>query len=201
MSLTTQFSTIMVMIAGGVYLGCALDTFRRFDSYWKHHRILSYSMEICFWLLQTLVLFYLLFLVNQGEIRLYIFLSVFCGIAAYKSLFASVYQRLLEYIITIIKRCFQITLGIIRLVIIRPIVVVIHLLLAVGLFMVGIAFTSMKILVKFIFFPIRIIGKLIYRLMPENAQKYLVYLAGFYSKMENNITKRWKAIWHKGGSG
>ncbi|MFB1051063.1 spore cortex biosynthesis protein YabQ [Paraliobacillus sp. JSM ZJ581] len=200
MSLTIQFSTIMAMIGGGFYLGCAVDTFRRFNVYWKGQRLLFYSLEICFWSLQTLVLFYLLFLVNQGELRLYIFLAVFCGIAAYKSLFATTYQRLLEFIIHAMKSCYQVIVRLVRLVIVRPILVLVHSLLAITLFFIGIAFSVIKRMVTIIFFPIRIIGKIFYRLLPVNAQKYLVALAGFYSKIENNTIKRWKSIWYKGGS-
>ncbi|WP_182201602.1 spore cortex biosynthesis protein YabQ [Paraliobacillus salinarum] len=200
MSLTIQFSTIVAMIAGGFYLGCAIDTFRRFDRYWKGQRILSFSLEICFWLLQTLILFYLLFLVNQGELRLYIFLSIFCGIAAYQSLFASIYKRLLERVIHVVIRFYRAIVRLVGLLVIRPILLVYRLLLTILLFLLGIVFFIIKQMSIIIFFPIRLIGKVISRLIPKNAQKYLVDLAGFYSKIEYNIIKRWKSIWHKGGS-
>ncbi|GAA5417876.1 spore protein YabQ [Paraliobacillus ryukyuensis] len=197
MSLTIQFSTIISMIGGGFYLGCALDTFRRIAIHWKNRLLIAYSLEICFWLLQTLVLFYLLFLVNQGTLRVYIFLSIFLGVAIYKSLFAKLYQRLLELMLQYIRRGFAFLIRLVYGAIIRPIKALLQLLLTILLFFLRVVFSVLQIIMHIVGFPFRLLGKGLKRILPENAKKYLVSLRGFYSKIENIIIKRWKSIWYK----
>ncbi|WP_079707626.1 spore cortex biosynthesis protein YabQ [Paraliobacillus ryukyuensis] len=197
MSLTIQFSTIISMIGGGFYLGCALDTFRRIAIHWKNRLLIAYSLEICFWLLQTLVLFYLLFLVNQGTLRVYIFLSIFLGVAIYKSLFAKLYQRLLELMLQYIRRGFAFLIRLVYGAIIRPIKALLQLLLTILLFFLRVVFSVLQIIMQIVGFPFRLLGKGLKRILPENAKKYLVSLRGFYSKIENIIIKRWKSIWYK----
>lgn len=197
MSLTIQFSTIISMIGGGFYLGCALDTFRRIAIHWKNRLLIAYSLEICFWLLQTLVLFYLLFLVNQGTLRVYIFLSVFLGVTIYKSLFAKLYQWLLELMLQYIRRGFAFLIRLVYGAIIRPIKALLQLLLTILLFFLSVVFSVLQIIMQIVGFPFRLLGKGLKRILPENAKKYLVSLRGFYSKIENIIIKRWKSIWYK----
>src|SRR5699024_5483544 len=101
MTLDVQFMTMAAMTLSGIYLGIAQETFRRFKPHWKPNRFLLYFMEIAFWLFQVALIFYVLFLVNAGELRLYVFLALFLGISMYQVLVASVYKRLLEMIVRI----------------------------------------------------------------------------------------------------
>src|SRR5690625_1289933 len=90
MTLSTQFITMLAMTSGGFYLGVVLDTFRRFASSWKNRIIFSYVMETSFWLTQVIILFYVLFRVNGGELRLYIFLACLLGFTIYQVLAAKI---------------------------------------------------------------------------------------------------------------
>ena len=200
MTLTTQFQTMIVMIIGGIYLGIAFETFRRFEYYWKKNIIFNYTMEISFWLLQTLILFYLLFIVNNGEVRFYIFLAVLCGFAAYQSLFASYYRRLLERMITTFLALYRFVYQVIDTIIITPFRWLIQLLFAILLLIVRMLCWFFWLILRIIYFPLSIIVKIFSRFIPKNAQKYLHSFAGIYSKIKNSIVKRFKNYWNKGGS-
>src|SRR5690625_3097491 len=102
MTLDVQFMIMISMILGGIYLGVALETFRRFSRAWEKNTILLYIMEICFWLIQSFVLFYILFRVNGGEIRVYVILAGCLGFAIYIALVASFYIRILDRFIIIV---------------------------------------------------------------------------------------------------
>src|SRR5699024_8882996 len=54
--------------------------------YWKNKWFINYVMEICFWLTQTFLLFYVLFRINGGELRVYVFLACLLGFAMYQAL-------------------------------------------------------------------------------------------------------------------
>src|SRR5699024_6457015 len=100
MTLDVQFMTMISMILGGFYLGLALETFRRFSFAWQDNTFLLYYMEICFWLMLSFILFYLLFLVNCVDITLYLIISSFFCFSTYKALASKVYVHILERLIT-----------------------------------------------------------------------------------------------------
>ncbi|MDL4840483.1 spore cortex biosynthesis protein YabQ [Aquibacillus rhizosphaerae] len=192
MTLTTQFLTILVMIAGGVYLGAAIETFRRFEVHWKQHKIYAYSIEIGFWLLQTLILFYLLYVVNQGELRFYILLAMLCGYAMYKSVFENIYKRLLERVIKISISIYYFFYRLVHALIVRPIKGLIMFAIAVLLWIWGIVLWIVILLFKIIGYPIKLILVLLWRLIPQKVKKYLSQLAGLFLKIKNIISKWWK---------
>lgn len=72
MTLTTQFLTMISMAAMGSYLGAAIDTYNRFLFRSKRKSWLVFLNDIFFWILQGLIFFYVLFVINQGELRFYI---------------------------------------------------------------------------------------------------------------------------------
>lgn len=107
MTLSVQFTTMAVMVLSGIYLGLAQDTFRRISVHWKKRPIISYSFEIGFWLLQTLIVFYVLFLVNSGEIRFYIFLACLLGFSFYQALLKTIYRQMLERLISVFRAIYK----------------------------------------------------------------------------------------------
>ncbi|RKQ33035.1 spore cortex biosynthesis protein YabQ [Oceanobacillus halophilus] len=198
MTLSVQFLTMITMIGGGFYLGMILDTFRRFTPYWKNNIPLTYVMEICFWLTQTIILFYILFQVNAGEIRFYIFAACLLGFAMYQVFAASSYKRLLEYIIRMIASVYRFCRRVVQALIIKPITWIITTIFAIVLWILTILWTIIQFIAKLLFAPIRWIVTGIYRILPKSFQRFLHQQAGFYSKIKNIVIKWMKYI--KGGS-
>src|SRR5699024_5863402 len=130
MTLDVQFMTMISMILGGFYLGLALETFRRFSFAWKNNTFLLYFMEICFWLTQSFILFYLLFRVHGGDIRLCVFIASFFGFAADKALASKVHVRILERLITIGTSIYRFSIKLFHRIILAPIKFIIHFVIA-----------------------------------------------------------------------
>ncbi|MFP7495449.1 spore cortex biosynthesis protein YabQ [Terribacillus saccharophilus] len=189
MTLTVQFLTIVSMIAGGVYLGAAMDTFRRFERHWKKQIVMRYIMECGFWLMQTLLLFFLLFQVNQGEMRFYILLALLCGFAGYRALFQTSYQRILELLIRIIRQTLFILRRILQVLIVTPIRLLVQgvLLLAGGA--AALLWKLILLVLSILFYPIRLVGRIVWKLTPGKYRKIYSKLAGIYSKMKNIAKK------------
>lgn len=177
------------MTLSGIYLGMALDTFRRFTPYWKGNIFLTYLMEICFWMMQAIIIFYVLFRVNSGEVRFYIIIAVALGFSMYQVFAANLYKRILERLIRIIASIYQFIKRVIEVLIVQPIkwlvMVIITILIAVLNALQKIVFFTLKLL----FAPIRWLLKIIYTILPESFKKYLNVLAGFCSKIKNIISK------------
>ncbi|WP_226038362.1 spore cortex biosynthesis protein YabQ [Aquibacillus saliphilus] len=194
MTLSTQFLTIIAMIIGGIYLGASVDTFRRFEFYWKRRKIFPYVIEICFWLLQTLILFYLLYLVNQGNLRFYILLALLCGYAAYKSLFESLYRRLLEGLISTIIWIYYFFYRLVQVLIVRPVKKLVQFIIFLLIWIWGVLLWLMWLILKILWYPVKLTFVLIWFLTPKPIKKYFKQLAGFYSKIKNILRKWWSGI-------
>ena len=121
MTLTTQFYTLLAMIGMGSFYGAALDTYNRFLKRSERKRWIVFIHDVLFWVIQGLLIFYVLFLVNEGEFRFYLFLALLCGFSAYQSLFKKLYQSSLELFIKIVINIFKFCVKSFQILIILPI--------------------------------------------------------------------------------
>ncbi|MGP4109170.1 spore cortex biosynthesis protein YabQ [Virgibacillus sp. L01] len=190
MTLSVQFLTMFSMVLGGFYLGIINDTYRRFSIHWKQNKILSYFMEISFWLTQTMLLYYLLFRVNSGELRFYVFIACLLGFSVYQVTTANAYKQLLEHIIRIGLKIYQFIEKLVQVLFIKPIKFVVHLLIVSLLFIGNVLLTIIRYTFRFMYVPISWVFQNLFRLLPKNIQNYLHKIAGIYSTMEN-ILKKW----------
>lgn len=189
MTLDVQFITMISMISGGFYVGIALETFRRFSAAWKNNIFLVYFMEGFFWLIQSFILFYLLFRVNGGEIRIYIIIAGFLGFAIYKALAASLYRRMLERLISIVMSVNRFFMRLINGIIIIPIKYIIRFVFNCLKWVLKGIFAILTLLITIIFGPLFWISKKVYRLLPKGVQNILYKLVGLYSTIENKAIK------------
>jgi spore cortex biosynthesis protein YabQ len=204
MSLSTQFYTMLAMIGMGSWVGAALDTYGRFLKRPTRAHWVVFINDILFWTLQALIIFYILLLINEGELRFYIFIALLCGFSAYQSLMKKYYVRLLEMVIKCMKATYRFVVKTIHFIVIRPIQLLLQLLLTIiaGIFaflkIVGKwLFKLIWALLKFLLMPLKWIGQAILNMLPLGMKKqisiFLNKLAGFKGKITNikNIIKKW----------
>jgi spore cortex biosynthesis protein YabQ len=190
MTLSVQFITMITMILCGFYLGMIKDTYYRFRKYWNEKVFLTYLLEVCFWLTQTVLLFYVLFRINGGELRLYIFIACLLGFSAYQALAGNIYKRILEQVITIVAAICRFITRLIQVLFIAPIKWIVRAIFICILFILQVVGAILLFLFKIVAFPIKWLLKLLYRLLPKSFKKLLYKIAGFYSTMKN-ITIKW----------
>jgi spore cortex biosynthesis protein YabQ len=207
MTLSTQFFTLLSMIGMGSLFGAMFDTYQRFLKRPKRKQWIVFFNDLLFWIIQAVSIFYTLFLVNNGELRFYIFLALICGFAAYQALFKGVYLYLLEMAIRttiaisrFIKKTFHLliykpVLGLIQLVII--------ILLSIGrglLSLVNFIIKVLLLILKIIFVPLQKIVIVFWKLLPKSIKKSVEKLynktAGIFHKIRNYIIK-WINRWRK----
>jgi len=203
MSLTTQLETMLAMAGMGSWIGIALDTYNRFLQRSKRARLIVFLHDLLFWLLQALLIFYVLLLTNEGELRVYIFLALLCGYAAYQSLFRRAYLKLLEAIIRCCIALYRFFIRTCYYVIVQPIRLLLHLFILAMLFIWKIIIFLLKALYRcivFLLMPIRALGKWLWFMIPltwrQPVEKFLHVLAGFIQKGKNMII-RWGSKWRK----
>ncbi|CDQ21787.1 spore cortex biosynthesis protein YabQ [Halobacillus karajensis] len=194
MTLTTQFITILSMIGGGVFVGASMDTFERFFHKRKKKSWLEVIYQLGFWLIQAAFLFYLLYLANYGELRVYVFVAIVCGFAAYRALFQNLYLKTLEMWIRIVVSVIRFIKKTGYYLIFLPAKTIIFLIISLLLGVYKILLKGIILLFLVAFYPIRLAFRIIWRLLPKNMKIYLRHLAGFLDKMKNTMNKWMKRI-------
>jgi spore cortex biosynthesis protein YabQ len=201
MSLTTQFFTMLSMIGIGGWLGATFDTYARLWNRSKKARWIVFISDVLFWIVQALLTFYVLLLVNNGEIRFYIFLALLCGYAAYQSLFKTTYLKILEFFIRIVVSIYRFIIRLFHYFVILPlrliyrfIVILLfgtcHILLYVG----KILYKIVRFLVKLLLKPFHSIFILFWTKIPIRLRTKVIVLLkkgkGFWQKIANLFRKK-----------
>ncbi|MCQ6276728.1 spore cortex biosynthesis protein YabQ [Bacillus sp. V3B] len=191
MTLTTQFMTMLAMIGMGTFFGAALDTYNRFLQRRKRKSWLVFINDILFWVFQGLLIFFVLFHVNQGELRFYIFLALLCGFATYQSILKQLYLKCLEKLISIVISVFEFTVKFVHLVVYRPIQIFISVLvttiLTIGkglLVLLKGCIRCILSIIKILCMPIIWILLLFWKLLPKGLKKCVEKL---YNKLAGKL--------------
>ena len=202
---------MLAMIAMGSIFGASLDTYNRFLKRGKRKKWIVFINDVMFWLIQGLAIFYILFLVNYGEVRFYIFIALVCGFAAYQALLKNIYVKLLETVINAIIAIYRFIVKVFMILIFNPIkwiiLAIITLLIMLGKVLWSLVQLLLKMLlwvVKIIFYPIKWIGELLWKLFPasfkKSVEKLSLKLAGISKSFKNKVINTFKfirGIFHK----
>ncbi|WP_163539354.1 spore cortex biosynthesis protein YabQ [Gracilibacillus sp. YIM 98692] len=183
MTLDTQFLTMFTMIGAGVYVGIAYHTYNRVANFWAGSSISKYVLEIIFWLLQAGILYGILYFVNEGIIRMYIFLAILCGYAMFKALLEQTYDRWLDKLFKIISHIYRIIARCFYFMVIKPIMLIVALITFVVTKLFLLIIYMVKWISKLIYYPIHLLFTLIYKLLPKNVKKYLHHFRQFCSRI------------------
>lgn len=119
---------MLLFILTGIVIGVLFDIFRIIRRSFKTPDFLTYIEDIVFWLLAGIILLFTIFTFNNGEIRLYIFVSMLFGLTLYILTLSKFFIKINVKIIGIIKKivCYPIKLiySFIKRFIFRPIIFV-----------------------------------------------------------------------------
>ncbi|WP_113928188.1 spore cortex biosynthesis protein YabQ [Bacillus sp. P14.5] len=205
MTLSVQFYTMLAMVGMGSVFGAALDTYNRFLNRNKRKRWLVFLNDVLFWIVQALFIFYILFSVNFGEVRFYIFIALLCGFAGYQALLKEMYKNLLERIIQGFISLYSFMVKMARNLVYSPIKWLVVLLFSIilgiakGVWTVfGFLFKAIISILKIVFTPLLWVVKIISSLLPKNIKKFVEKLynkfAGYlfpFVKVISTKLKKW----------
>ena len=198
MSLTIQLYTMLSMIGMGAWIGASLDTYQRFLKRQERKRWLVFIHDILFWIVQALSVFYVLLLVNEAELRIYVFLALLCGFAAYQSLLKALYMKLLNFLIYIFMQTTYFFVRIIQLLMIKPVIIIAQLFIAFILFLFRILLSIGHVLWKMVIWILLFIWKL----LPNRVKLFIMKHVGFLqyiAKLKGHIFQLWERIKKKLG--
>jgi spore cortex biosynthesis protein YabQ len=182
------------------------DTYQRFLDRPNRKSWIVFINDLLFWVIQALIIFYILFLVNNGELRFYIFVALLCGFAAYQSLLKGIYLKLLEVMIRSVISLYQFIRRAFQLLIYKPVLGIIQLLISIVIFLgrglISLVKFILKVLLltfKVLWVPIVKILIILWKLLPKGIKKYVEKIynktAGIFMEIKNYLgkwIKRWK---------
>ena len=180
-----QFLIMFYMVISGLYFGAAFDTHQRIARLWRHRTFFVYIFEVSFWMLQAAIFFSLLFFMNDGELRLYFFLSCLLGYAIYQVFFASTFQKVLELLIRGIKKGWFLCKRVLYVCLFVPIRWLLQVLLTIIIFIGSVIWQVFMFLLRPFFWLFR----LLFGLLPEKIQKKLHKFPQFYSIIGHTVKK------------
>ncbi len=99
-----QLYSFAIFILVGFLIGLLFDMFRISRRTFKTSDIITYLEDILFWILTGLLILFSIFKFNNGDIRAYIILGIFIGLALYMLVFSKIVINTLVKIILVIKQ-------------------------------------------------------------------------------------------------
>ncbi len=99
-----QVYLFFIFIANGIIIGILFDFFRILRKSFKTRDIVTYFEDLLFWILTGFSILYFIFVFNNGEIRLFMFLGIAVGITLYMLIFSSFFIKVNVTIITFFKK-------------------------------------------------------------------------------------------------
>lgn len=164
MTLTVQLNTMLSMIAMGIWLGAAIDTYGRFTKERRSFHWLTAVNDFLFWFAQGLIVFFVLLNINEGEMRFYIILALICGYAAYRAIFQRKYQVLLEHIINFSIATYRFFRSVFIILIYKPIKTLLKLLYSLCMMLITSLITIILFLLKMLYKPTKWFTLFLYKL-------------------------------------
>ncbi len=103
-SLESQVYAFIVTILIGVTIGILFDFYKVIKGVIRPRKIAAYLGDLLFWIISTLVVFFLLLVGNWGELRFYVAIGVITGALAYLKLLRGFVIRILLFAIFWLKK-------------------------------------------------------------------------------------------------
>lgn len=102
--LSGQLGIFLMCIAGGIIISLLYDIFRTLRKSIKTADIVTYIEDIIFWILVGGFLIYLIFILNDGNIRFFIFVGLILGGILYHFTLSKFFMKITVKFFTFLKK-------------------------------------------------------------------------------------------------
>lgn len=121
MNLQTQWMTLVWMLASGTLMGVAFDSYRVVSGQLRFSRWSVHLLDLLYWIASALFVFQMLYHVNQGELRFYVFLGLFLGVWIHFLFLSVLIERFVVNLIRIVQRIYSFFVKLIYMTLFTPI--------------------------------------------------------------------------------
>lgn len=106
-----QAYLFLVFSLTGIFIGCLFDFFRILRKLFKTSNLITYIEDILFWILTGIIILYVIWYFNDGEIRLYLLLGLIMGIIIYILTISNIFLKIVFNILYKIKKILTLILS------------------------------------------------------------------------------------------
>lgn len=159
-------------------MGIFYDTYRIFERMYKMKKWLIWICDLLFWVSATFLVFGTLLRVNEGIVRIYIFLGLGIGTIIYLLSFRAMYGKILKKIIQITITVYRQFVKMTKVLVITPAVSLFYFLVKVVKWLIKIITT----LLRWIGIPLIKLGKFFGKWIKKGTTL-------FYQKTVKTLTK------------
>lgn len=103
---SNQAYLFLVFIVNGILIGLLFDFFRIARKVFQTNDTITYIEDILFWILTGVIVLYSIFVFNNGELRLFMFLGILLGAFAYMLTLSSYIIKINVKIMNGLKKVF-----------------------------------------------------------------------------------------------
>ena len=107
---SNQAYLFFVFIINGVLIGLLFDFFRISRKVFHTNDMVTYIEDVLFWILAGSIMLYSIFVFNNGELRLFMFLGVVLGAFVYMVFVSSYIIKINVKVINALKKVFEIVI-------------------------------------------------------------------------------------------
>lgn len=105
---TNQAYLFLIFAINGIIIGLLFDFFRISRKVFHTNDVTTYIEDVLFWILAGAIMLYSIFVFNNGELRLYMFLGILLGAFVYLLFISSYIIKINIKIIHVLKKVFSI---------------------------------------------------------------------------------------------
>jgi len=105
---TNQAYLFLIFFINGIIIGLLFDLFRISRKVFKTSDFITYIEDVLFWILSGIIVLYSIFIFNNGEMRLFMFLGIILGGIMYMVLLSSYIIKINVKIIKLIQKILEI---------------------------------------------------------------------------------------------
>lgn len=121
MNLQTQWMTLVWMLASGTLMGIAFDSYRVVSGQLRFPRWSVHLLDLFYWIASALFVFRMLYHVNQGELRFYVFLGLFLGVWIHFLFLSVLTERFVVNLIRIVHKIYRFCVRLVYITLFVPI--------------------------------------------------------------------------------
>ncbi|WAH37339.1 spore cortex biosynthesis protein YabQ [Alicyclobacillus dauci] len=162
MDLFGNASYVIWMLAAGCAMGTTFDFYSTVTGATKYLRWLRPALDILFWVVSGLAVYYLTFITILGDFRLYTFLLLGVGYLVYRALFrrivigsAFAVVRFVKGLILFCGRVLYRLIGIPVIACVRVLYTLLHILYVIGCRIEDGVSAVIRVIFRIVFFPLR----------------------------------------------
>ena len=145
---------MLSMLAMGACLGASLDTYGKLTYQPRSFSWVVAIRDFLFWCVHALLIFYVLYQSNMGELRFYVFAALLCGYATYRALLQSVFNYLLDRLIALVVGIIRFIKKSLYYMFIKPIKWILYLISSFCMIVLTIVWKICLVLFSFVWKPV-----------------------------------------------